>query len=134
MVTNINLVVGLPSLCSATPNDTPAISHRRRRKSSSLGVVQQVAMPQLHWPEKASMLSFLRRPSSRGWFFCTANGTLIKTLIRYHIGESLLPSVRPFLRFIGAEEAVINYGFALKVCCHSRRVSQLMEKCSLGQP
>ncbi|KAJ7204695.1 putative halogenase, partial [Mycena pura] len=32
----------------------------------------------------------------------------------YHIGESLLPSCRPFLRFIGAEELVSNHGFAEK--------------------
>ncbi|KAJ6536372.1 putative halogenase [Mycena capillaripes] len=34
---------------------------------------------------------------------------------RYHIGESMLPSCRPFLRFIGAEEKVANHGFAVKV-------------------
>ncbi|KAG1762096.1 putative halogenase [Suillus occidentalis] len=33
---------------------------------------------------------------------------------RYHIGESLLPSVRPFLAFIGAEESIMNYGFTVK--------------------
>ncbi|KAG2036807.1 putative halogenase [Suillus americanus] len=33
---------------------------------------------------------------------------------RYHIGESLLPSVRPFLTFIGAEESIMNYGFTFK--------------------
>ncbi|KAL4071244.1 hypothetical protein V8B97DRAFT_2023829 [Scleroderma yunnanense] len=35
-------------------------------------------------------------------------------LPRYHIGESLIPSVRPYLRFIGAEQKVIDYGFILK--------------------
>ncbi|KAJ6562743.1 putative halogenase [Mycena vulgaris] len=34
---------------------------------------------------------------------------------RYHIGESMLPSCRPFLRFIGAEEKVVEHGFAVKV-------------------
>lgn len=34
---------------------------------------------------------------------------------RYHIGESLLPSVRGYLRFIGAEEKVAKYGFTRKV-------------------
>jgi hypothetical protein len=34
---------------------------------------------------------------------------------RYHIGESMLPSCRPFLRFIGAEEKVVNHGFTVKV-------------------
>ncbi|KAI0633487.1 hypothetical protein C8Q77DRAFT_791625 [Trametes polyzona] len=33
---------------------------------------------------------------------------------RYHIGESLIPSVRPFLRFIDAEEKVASYGFTRK--------------------
>ncbi|KAJ6472489.1 putative halogenase [Mycena sanguinolenta] len=33
---------------------------------------------------------------------------------RYHIGESLLPSCRPFLKFIEADELVKNYGFADK--------------------
>ncbi|KAH7922202.1 FAD/NAD(P)-binding domain-containing protein [Leucogyrophana mollusca] len=33
---------------------------------------------------------------------------------RYHIGESMLPSVRPFLKFIGAEDLVRNYGFTVK--------------------
>ncbi|KAF5384532.1 hypothetical protein D9757_006464 [Collybiopsis confluens] len=33
---------------------------------------------------------------------------------RYHIGESLIPSVRPYLRFIGAEEKVENHGFVKK--------------------
>ncbi|KAJ6604011.1 putative halogenase [Mycena sp. CBHHK59/15] len=34
---------------------------------------------------------------------------------RYHIGESMLPSCRPFLRFIGAEEKVVDFGFTVKV-------------------
>ncbi|KAJ7101319.1 putative halogenase [Mycena belliarum] len=34
---------------------------------------------------------------------------------RYHIGESMLPSCRPFLRFIGAEQKVIDFGFCVKV-------------------
>ena len=38
-----------------------------------------------------------------------------ETFPRYHIGESMLPSCRPFLRFVGAEEKVINHGFAVKV-------------------
>ncbi|KAI0708919.1 FAD/NAD(P)-binding domain-containing protein [Cerioporus squamosus] len=33
---------------------------------------------------------------------------------RYHIGESLLPSVRHFLRFIDAEEKIASYGFVRK--------------------
>ncbi|KAK0470436.1 putative halogenase [Desarmillaria tabescens] len=33
---------------------------------------------------------------------------------RYHIGESMLPSCRPFLRFIDCEEKLKNHGFTLK--------------------
>ncbi|KAF8205941.1 putative halogenase [Mycena galopus ATCC 62051] len=34
---------------------------------------------------------------------------------RYHIGETFLASIRPFLRFIDAEEKIQNFGFAVKV-------------------
>ncbi|KAJ7075071.1 putative halogenase [Mycena belliarum] len=34
---------------------------------------------------------------------------------RYHIGESMLPSCRPFMRFVGAEQKVIDFGFCVKV-------------------
>ncbi|KAG5650278.1 hypothetical protein H0H81_012768 [Sphagnurus paluster] len=34
---------------------------------------------------------------------------------RYHVGESLLPSVRPYFRFIGAESILEDYGFMRKV-------------------
>lgn len=34
---------------------------------------------------------------------------------RYHIGESLIPSVRHFLRFIGAEQKLVEHGFKYKV-------------------
>jgi hypothetical protein len=40
---------------------------------------------------------------------------------RYHIGESMLPSYRAFLRFIGAEEKVADHGFTVKVYCFSYR-------------
>ncbi|KAG7090997.1 hypothetical protein E1B28_010064 [Marasmius oreades] len=33
---------------------------------------------------------------------------------RYHIGESLLPSVRNYLRYIGAEKKVVDHGFTRK--------------------
>ncbi|TFK44432.1 FAD binding domain-containing protein [Crucibulum laeve] len=33
---------------------------------------------------------------------------------RYHVGESLIPSIRHYLRFIGAEEKLANYGFIRK--------------------
>ncbi|KAF7318411.1 hypothetical protein HMN09_00350300 [Mycena chlorophos] len=34
---------------------------------------------------------------------------------RYHIGESMLPSIRPFLRYIDADDAIVNGGFSVKV-------------------
>ncbi|KAF2180795.1 RadH flavin-dependent halogenase [Zopfia rhizophila CBS 207.26] len=34
---------------------------------------------------------------------------------RYHIGESLLPSIRPFLRFVDLEETFKNHGFQKKL-------------------
>ena len=34
---------------------------------------------------------------------------------RYHIGESLIPSVRHYLRFVCAEENVEGYGFMHEV-------------------
>jgi hypothetical protein len=34
---------------------------------------------------------------------------------RYHVGESLIPSIRHYMRFIGAEEKVANHGFVRKV-------------------
>ncbi|KAF8348367.1 FAD binding domain-containing protein [Amanita rubescens] len=33
---------------------------------------------------------------------------------RYHVGESLIPSIRHYLRFIGAEDKLANYGFVRK--------------------
>ncbi|KAJ6558434.1 FAD binding domain-containing protein [Mycena vulgaris] len=33
---------------------------------------------------------------------------------RYHVGESLIPSVRHYLRFIGADQKLANYGFVHK--------------------
>lgn len=39
----------------------------------------------------------------------------VSRVIRYHIGESMLPSIRPFLRFIGAEQKIIDHGFQTKV-------------------
>ncbi|KAJ7165807.1 putative halogenase [Mycena filopes] len=33
---------------------------------------------------------------------------------RYHVGESMLPSCRPFMRFIGVEQRVVDFGFSIK--------------------
>ncbi len=37
---------------------------------------------------------------------------------RYHIGESMLASMRHFLRFIDLEKKFDSYGFTRKVCTH----------------
>ena len=37
------------------------------------------------------------------------------TLCRYHIGESMLASIRHFLRFIDLEKTFDDYGFEKKV-------------------
>ena len=34
---------------------------------------------------------------------------------RYHVGESMLPSMRHFLRFIDLDETFLNHGFKIKV-------------------
>ena len=34
---------------------------------------------------------------------------------RYHVGESMLPSMRHFLRFIELDETFLNHGFKIKV-------------------
>jgi hypothetical protein len=40
---------------------------------------------------------------------------LVFYLPRYHVGESLIPSIRHYMRFIGAEEKLANHGFVRKV-------------------
>ncbi|KAJ7796256.1 putative halogenase [Mycena olivaceomarginata] len=53
---------------------------------------------------------------ARGKLISVVQGELLTDIFpRYHIGESMLPSCRPFLRFIGAEEKIVNHGFTVKV-------------------
>jgi len=62
------------------------------------------------------MLSFLKHQSSLGRATYPLEFTRLYILLcRYHIGESLIPSVRHYLKFIDAEEIVANYGFKTKV-------------------
>jgi hypothetical protein len=51
---------------------------------------------------------------------------------RYHVGESLVTSVRPYMRLIGAEEKIVNHGFVRKVCIY--RLSTFMLSNSVGSP
>lgn len=38
---------------------------------------------------------------------------------RYHVGESMLPSLRHFLRFIDLDDAFLNHGFKIKALSFS---------------
>jgi hypothetical protein len=78
---------------------------------------QREAMPPLLWLERGSLWywqrlrSFLGKP-------CVHFAILSPLTVqgpRYHIGESMLPSIRPFMRFIDAEEKVSSHGFTFKV-------------------
>jgi 2-polyprenyl-6-methoxyphenol hydroxylase-like FAD-dependent oxidoreductase len=41
--------------------------------------------------------------------------TLTLILLSYHVGESMLPTIRHYLRFIGCDEKFDAHGFAIKV-------------------
>ena len=75
------------------------------------------------------MSSSSRHQSSLGRITFPLEFTRIYALFRrYHIGESAIPSIRHYLKFIDAEEKVANHGFAIKVgihCGHSARDSHL---------
>jgi len=62
------------------------------------------------------MLSSSKHQTSLGRVACPLEFTRLYTLCRgYHIGESLIPSVRRYLKFIDAEEKVADYGFEIKI-------------------
>lgn len=95
---------------------SPELSKLSMLKSWSLEVDQRAAMPPPHWLARVSMSSSSRHQNSLGHIVSLFELTRLYTLLRrYHIGESLIPSVRHYLRFIDAEEKVANYGFAMKV-------------------
>ncbi|KAI0251931.1 hypothetical protein BJV78DRAFT_399245 [Lactifluus subvellereus] len=77
-------------------------------------------MLSLHPPEHAQILVIGGGPSGSYAAACLALEGFHVVLLeatafpRYHIGESLLPSVRHHLRFIGAEEKVASHGFFKK--------------------
>lgn len=48
-------------------------------------------------------------------FFTKVRHHVQNRITRYHIGESLLPSIRTFLQFIDAEETIVSHGFTVKV-------------------
>jgi len=52
------------------------------------------------------MFSFLKHQGSLGRVTCPLESTRLHTLSgRYHIGESLMPSVRHYLKLIDVEES-----------------------------
>ena len=64
------------------------------------------------------MSSSSRQKSFQGWFLSIAGKWYVKHLTsgnRYHIGESMLPSMRHFLKFIDAYEKWDAHGFNVKV-------------------
>lgn len=77
---------------------------------------------------KAFRSQYLKLPSFLGAFGCLLTLSSSRASAQYclcpsvslsphsyHIGESLLPSVRNYLRFVGAEKKVAEYGFTRKV-------------------
>lgn len=62
------------------------------------------------------MLSCLRRTNIPGNYSLgmVSRGPHINNHNRYHIGESMLPSIRPLLRFIDLEETFEKHGFQRK--------------------
>ena len=82
-------------------------------------VVHQAVILPPPWLVKASTSSSSNFQSFLGRVICPLQFTRLYTpFCRYHIGESLIPSVRHYLKFIGAEEKVANYGFKIKVSVH----------------
>ena len=123
------LSLRLPSsMASSTSAPIPQVSPQSNtsgspelRKLSMLKswwseVDQQVAMQPPRWLARASTLSFSKHQSSLGRVAFPLELTGLYTPPgRYHIGESLIPSVKHYLRFIGAEDKVANHGFVVKV-------------------
>ena len=77
----------------------------------------QAAIQQPLSQERDSRLCSWRRPSFQGSYYppkwCDQLFTVLK---RYHIGESLLASVRHFLKFIDVDDTMKSHGFTIKVC------------------
>ena len=91
---------------------------RSMRKSSLLGVARQEATPRLCWQGKDCKSYCSKQRSSQGQLQDAPSRLYplhILTRYRYHIGESLIPSVRHYLQFIGAEQKLVEYGFKHKV-------------------
>lgn len=52
------------------------------------------------------------------------------TMIRYHIGESMLASIRPFLRFIDVDSTFDAHGFQRKVSGFGYVTVPMLKQCT----
>ena len=86
---------------------------------SSSAVDRRGATPRVSSRERAWVSYCSRRRSFRGTSHRSVDTDALSGRMgvthRYHIGESLIPSVRHYLRFVCAEENVEGYGFMHKV-------------------
>jgi hypothetical protein len=72
-------------------------------------------MPRRCWHERVYRRSCLKRIRSLGEYLLQVQGQVRIERHRYHIGESLLPSMREFLQFIDAYDKFEAHGFRHKV-------------------
>lgn len=53
--------------------------------------------------------------------------SLIPNPCSYHVGESMLPSMRHFLRYIDLEDQFESHGFTPKVCAFFNDLKHLLK-------
>lgn len=89
---------------------------RSIRKCLLSVVGQREAMPPLRSRGRDCKSYCSKQRSSRGRSFDPGAPLCRSDAIhRCHVGESLIPSVRHYLRFIGAEKKLVEFGFQHKV-------------------
>jgi flavine halogenase len=54
---------------------------------------------------------------------------MLYSSLRYHVGESMLPSLRNYMRFIGLEERFESHGFLTKPGSAFKLVPDVRESC-----
>jgi len=121
----------LPSQCH--PHSPSLLSHPRFVSSSRLSLLLPFSgsllkywssvvgllahMQRQPWPEKAYKSLYWSPQNFQGRHRSLQNtfSHFIQLFSRYHVGESLIPSARHYLRFIDAEKKMMNCGFTRKV-------------------